>query len=174
MTISSIGSSIYYMGQMSATWSRSASAGMSGRMAQNTAMGDRPNPAEMFSKVDQDSSGGLDQTEFQTLADKISEATGEKVDVEALFATYDADGDGLLSEDETRAAMKANRPEGPPPPGGMTAQADGSRSTSSSVIESYLKMAALGNGQDQASNMLAMFGGNTNDDGALFSVNTTA
>lgn len=102
MNISSVGSSMYQMGQMSG-------------------MGRRPDPSEKFAEVDTDGSGGLDQTEFQTLADKISEATGEEVDIEELFATYDEDGDGALSESQTHAAMEANRPQGPPspPPGGM-------------------------------------------------------
>lgn len=90
-------------------------------MGQIYGRGNRPDPAEKFAEVDTDGSGGLDQTEFQTLADKISEVTGEETDVEALFATYDENGDGVLSENETRSAMEANRPQGPPtpPPGGM-------------------------------------------------------
>lgn len=118
MTISGIGTSNYYTGQMSAMWSRSGSAGMSGKMTQGGPMGAPPNPSEIFDKVDIDNSGGLDEAEFQALADKISEATGEEVDVAELFATYDEDGDGVLSDAETHTAMEANRPEGPPP-GGM-------------------------------------------------------
>ncbi len=115
MSISSIGSSSYYTGQMSQMWRRSGNTGMSASGVQ----GNRPpDPAEAFSKVDSDGSGGLDQTEFQTLADKISEATGQEVDAEELFNTYDEDGDGILSESETQAVMEDNRPEGPPP-GGM-------------------------------------------------------
>jgi Ca2+-binding EF-hand superfamily protein len=87
-------------------------------------MDGRPDPAAMFNKVDQDGSGGLDQTEFQTLAGKISEATGQEVDVDELFATYDTDGDGALSEEETHTAMKANRPAGPPPGGMMGPMGD--------------------------------------------------
>lgn len=118
MTIGSIGANNFYMGQMSAMMGRSPARAMSGPMPQDAAMGGPPDPAAVFNKVDQDGSGGLDQTEFQTLAGKISEATGEEVDVEELFATYDADGDGVLSEEETQTAMEANRPQGPPP-GGM-------------------------------------------------------
>lgn len=106
--ISSIGTNNFYMGQMSSMWSRQGSAGMS----------PPPSPEEMFDEVDTDGSGGLDQTEFSTLAAKISEATGEEVDIEDIFETYDEDGDGVLNEEETQAAMEANRPEGPPP-GGM-------------------------------------------------------
>lgn len=118
MTVGSIGSSNYYMSQMYAMGGRSSPAGMSGQMAPNATMGNGPDRVEIFSKTDTDGSGGLDQTEFQALADKISEATGQEVDVEELFATYDEDGDGVLSQEETDAAMEANRPQGPPP-GGM-------------------------------------------------------
>lgn len=159
MTISGIGTSSYYTRQMSAMWSRNGSAGVSGKMAQSGAMGAPPDPTEMFDKVDLDSSGGFDQSEFQTLADKISEATGENVDVEEMFATYDADGDGLLSQEETEAALEADRPEGPPP-ACMSPQGQGGMSTSSAGIASYLQMASLGMEQDQSSNMFAMFGGN--------------
>ena len=119
MTIGSIGSNNYYMGQMYAMGSRTSFAGSGGGMSQNVTMGNGMDRVDIFSKTDEDGSGGLDQTEFQALADKISEATGEEVDVESLFATYDEDGDGVLSQEETDAAMEANRPEGPPP-GGMT------------------------------------------------------
>lgn len=99
MMISSMGSNNYPIGQM---------AGMRSR----------PSPAEMFNKIDEDGSGGLDQTEFSDLAAKVGEMTGKDVDAEDLFAQYDADGDGQLSEEETQTFMDDNRPEGPPP-GGM-------------------------------------------------------
>jgi Ca2+-binding EF-hand superfamily protein len=121
MMISGIGSSNYYMGQMSALGSRFASSQMSSQVKPGPGMDDRPDPVEIFSKMDQDNSAGLDQTEFQVLADKIAEATGHQLDAEEVFATYDADGDGFLSEAETETAMEANRPEGPPPGGMMGA-----------------------------------------------------
>lgn len=119
MMIGSMGSNNYGMGQMSAMGSRFPTQGMPGPIPQGPAVGGHPDPAAIFNKVDQDGSGGLDQTEFQTLAGKISEATGREVDVEELFATYDGNGDGVLNEEETQAAMEANRPAGPPPGGGM-------------------------------------------------------
>jgi hypothetical protein len=141
---------------------RSSPAGMSGRMAPNATMGNGPDRVEIFSKTDTDGSGGLDQTEFQTLTDIISEATGEDVDVEELFATYDEDGDGVLSEEEATAAMEANRPQGPPP-GGLRSETLGSRSMMSAGIERYMQAAALGMRQREDSNGLAaMFGGNGN------------
>jgi Ca2+-binding EF-hand superfamily protein len=117
MNIGNVSLSSPYMGQLSAMGNRFGFGG-GGAMAQKGDMGRPPDPVEIFNKVDEDGSGGLDQTEFQDLADKISEATGQEVDVEALFATYDADGDGVLNQEETDSAMAANRPQGPPP-GGM-------------------------------------------------------
>ncbi|APG27060.1 hypothetical protein A7E78_03955 [Syntrophotalea acetylenivorans] len=96
MSISGIGSSSLYQSQISA-------------------MRRGPSPEEMFNQLDEDSSSGLSQTEFSTLADKIAEATGQEIDVEELFATYDADGDGELSQSETDEVMEANRAKGPPP-----------------------------------------------------------
>lgn len=117
MEIGSIGSNNYYMGQLS-SMRGGAMGGKSGQMGPMAA-GKRPDPAAVFEKTDTDGSGGLDQTEFESLASRISEATGEEVDAEALFATYDEDGDGVLSEDETQALMADHRPEGPPPGGRM-------------------------------------------------------
>jgi Ca2+-binding EF-hand superfamily protein len=159
MTISGIGTSNYYTGQMSTMWSRSGSAGMSGKMTQSGPMEAPPNPSEIFDKVDIDNSGGLDETEFQTLADKISEATGEEVDVAELFATHDADQDGVLSEEESMAALEANRPDGPAP-GGMMAHGQREMSTAAGIAK-YMQMASLGMEQDQYANMFAMSGGNS-------------
>jgi Ca2+-binding EF-hand superfamily protein len=105
MMIGGVGAGNYYQMQQT-TGSR------------NVGGGSPPDPSEIFDKVDINGSGGLDQEEFQTLADKISEVTGEEVDVVEIFSTYDEDGDGVLSEEETQTAMDAHRPQGPPP-GGM-------------------------------------------------------
>ena len=120
MMIDGNNTSNYNMGQ-SAMQIRSVFSGMPGQMAKNDAGGNPPNPGEIFDKVDLDGSGTLDQTEFQALADKISEATGKDVDVEELFAAYDENGDGVLNEEESLTATEENRPDGPPPPppGGM-------------------------------------------------------
>jgi Ca2+-binding EF-hand superfamily protein len=87
---------------------------------QMTGMGRRPSPAEMFNRIDENGSGGLDQVELSDLATKLSEMTGEDVDAEDLLSEYDTDQDGQLSEEETQALMDDHRPEGPPP-GGMGA-----------------------------------------------------
>jgi Ca2+-binding EF-hand superfamily protein len=70
---------------------------------------------DLFSKVDSDGSGGIDQVEISELARKLSEDTGNTLSVEDIFSTYDADGDGQLSKTELDSFMRENAP---PPPGG--------------------------------------------------------
>jgi Ca2+-binding EF-hand superfamily protein len=138
--------------------------------------GPPPAPAEMFSDADEDDDGSLSETEAEGLAEMISNATGEEMDVEQLFAAYDEDEDGLLSEEETQTALEANRPEGPPPPKGGMAGSEISDSTTSAGIENYLRMAALGTSQHPSSNMSSMFSGQNSGfvSGNLHVVNTLA
>lgn len=113
MTISSIGSSSYYAGQLSTMRNRAAS-----EAAETTGGKEKPTLAQLFTKLDADGSGSLESTEVQSLTEKISEATGISVDLAEFFSTYDADSDGALSQDEAVTALEANRPQGPPPPMG--------------------------------------------------------
>jgi Ca2+-binding EF-hand superfamily protein len=99
MDISSMGASMPFMQQMSG-------------------MRSRPDPSQIFAKVDQNGDGGLDQSEFQSMANKIGERTGETIDAAEVFASFDADQDGLLSQEETKSVMEAYKPAGPPS-GGM-------------------------------------------------------
>lgn len=96
-----------------------------------------PDFSLLFSDSDADESGSLDSSELEGLAEMISGATGSTIDVEELIYNFDEDGDGLLSEEETVAALEANRPEGPPPP------PPNEMASNSLGIENYLKMAAL-------------------------------
>jgi Ca2+-binding EF-hand superfamily protein len=114
MTISSISSSSSYINQLANMRTRASSG-----ETQQAAGPKKPDFSKMFSTMDADSSGGLDSTEVQSLAEKISEATGVSVDLSEFLATYDSDGDGSLSEEETVASLEANRPQGPPPSGMM-------------------------------------------------------
>lgn len=116
MTISGIGSSSYSVGMLSGMRTRSATG-----ETEQTSTKEKPSLGKLFTKLDADGSGGLDSTEVQSLTEKIGEATGVSVDLSEFLATYDADSDGTLSEDETASALEANRPQGPPPPppGGM-------------------------------------------------------
>jgi Ca2+-binding EF-hand superfamily protein len=185
MNIGNVSLGSPYMGKLSAMGNRSGSGGISGAMAPKEAMGSPPDPVEIFNKVDEDGSGGLDQTEFQDLADKISEATGQEVDVGALFATYDANGDGILNQEETDAVMAANRPQGPPPGGMMggappglsqiftDADEDEDGSLNETEAQSLADMISKATGQDMdAQALLANY--DTDEDGVLSEAEATA
>lgn len=73
---------------------------------------------DLFSKIDSDSSSGIDKTEFSAFAKKLSQDSGNSIDVDDVFSTYDTDGDGSLSTEELKSFMKDNAPS-PPPPGQM-------------------------------------------------------
>lgn len=64
-----------------------------------------------FEKVDANGDGSLDETEISTMADKVSEMTGESVGKNDILTKLDTDGDGLVNPEE----FKAGRPKGPPP-----------------------------------------------------------
>ena len=72
--------------------------------------------AKMFSKVDADSSGGVDQAELQTLFTDISKKTGTSLDAAKLFTTMDTDANGSLSSEELGSGMHSVMP---PPPSTM-------------------------------------------------------
>jgi Ca2+-binding EF-hand superfamily protein len=123
-----------------------------GMMAGRGAMqGSGPDYAQMFSEADTDGDSSISATEAESLADIISSATGTTIKADDVITAYDADGDGALSAEETATALEANQPAGPPPPpGNMTAAAEGSDAATSAAIDKYLKMAALGMEQGQA------------------------
>lgn len=68
----------------------------------------RPDPAEMFNKIDTDGSGGISQSELETMAGK----TGQSIDAESVISTYDADGDGELSSEEMHSYMESTMQQG--------------------------------------------------------------
>ena len=95
-------------------------SGSSGSLAQMQGMRQRKGPEERFNQLDADKNGGIDQTELQTMADKISEMTGQKMHVEEVTETYDANNDGLLAKDEMQSMMmelrgKMGGSQGEPP-----------------------------------------------------------
>lgn len=94
---------------------------------------------DLFSKVDSDGDGAVNQTELQALLEKMPGGTASKTGVSSdeLFSQLDADGDGSLSE----AEFDAGRPSGeagggavggmpPPPPGGPGGPGGASASSS--------------------------------------------
>lgn len=84
-----------------------------------TTSAQRPPHARMqekiLAKMDEDGSGGVSQSEFQTAITDIASKTGVSNDksAEELFSTADSDGDGSLSADELGTAMQSVMP--PPP-----------------------------------------------------------
>lgn len=79
----------------------------------STSMQSRTDPAEKFKQLDVDSSGALDKTELSTLAKELSKMMGKTLNVDSSITTYDADGDGSLSQEEMGTMMKDTL--GPPP-----------------------------------------------------------
>lgn len=76
----------------------------------------RSGPAEKFKELDTDSSGGLDKVELNTMAKELAKMTGTTLNADDAMATYDADSDGQLSQEETDAMMQ--QALGPPPGAG--------------------------------------------------------
>lgn len=68
---------------------------------------------DLFNKIDSDGSGGLDKAEFSDFAKKLSEQSGNSLNVEDIFSTYDADGDGALSKTEMDSFIKESAPTPP-------------------------------------------------------------
>jgi Ca2+-binding EF-hand superfamily protein len=76
-----------------------------------------PSPEEMFAKLDSNSDGGVDESEFIAGAPQDGRGPSES-QLKETFASFDTDGDGSLTSDELETGFKSRRPEGPPPSGG--------------------------------------------------------
>lgn len=95
-------------------------SGISGMTGMTGGM--RPDPQQMFNRLDKDGSAGVDKDELSAMAEKMAERTGTEIDVDSLMEEFDGDGDGVLSQDETKAAMDSLKEQmGPPPNGGPKA-----------------------------------------------------
>lgn len=70
-------------------------------------------PGEKFQNLDADGDGGLDRVELSEEAKMLSAMSGKTLDVADTITTYDADGDGLLSEEEMMTMV--GDVLGPPP-----------------------------------------------------------
>ncbi|MBV5305827.1 MAG: EF-hand domain-containing protein [Desulfobulbaceae bacterium] len=86
----------------------------------NTSATQRPTREQMFSKVDSDGGGTVDKVELSAFAKALQQETGIEMNAEEALTTYDADGDGGLSQEEMDTMMQASMPP-PPPMGGMQA-----------------------------------------------------
>jgi Ca2+-binding EF-hand superfamily protein len=93
-------------------------SGASSMWSQMSVRSMRPSKEQMFSKMDQNSDGGIDKAEMQTVLGKMAEQSGQTVKVDDLFSQHDSDGNGKLSQDETNTAMESLL-KGAPQQGGM-------------------------------------------------------
>jgi Ca2+-binding EF-hand superfamily protein len=110
--------------------------------------------AKMFSKVDTDSSGGVDKTELQSLIDDVAKKSGvsNSSSTDELFSKMDADSDGSLSVDELGKGMK----EILPPPSTLDFAQSRSDSTSGQD-DLFSKIDTDGNGavsQDELQSLM--------------------
>ena len=69
-------------------------------------VGSRPDPAQKFKEMDTDQNGGLDKAELSTMGQELSKMTGKTVDLAGSIENYDANGDGLLGQNEMGSMMK--------------------------------------------------------------------
>jgi len=131
--------------------------------------GGGPDYTQMVTDADTDEDGNLSVTEAESLAGIISNATGSSTMAASdLIAGYDANGDGVLSEEETATALEANRPTGSPPPAeNLTSTSEGLDSVFTEAIEKYLKMAALGAEGQAGDDLFSMLGGNSGSAGNI-------
>ena len=154
-------------------------------MGQMAGMNSRPDPSQMFGKMDKNGDGGLDRSEFQTVADKIGVMTGETMDAEEIFSTYDTDQDGVLSQEETKSVMEAHKPAGPPfsgmmPPGMMDMMgAMGNFNSDMLGIQQYEQISGMGESEeDPVSTLLeALYEDDEEDNSptaSLYSIDTNA
>lgn len=62
---------------------------------------------KLFSRLDADSSGGVERGELQGLLDSLSNKLGSTVGGSDAFATMDASGDGSLDKTELATGLKS-------------------------------------------------------------------
>jgi len=98
---------------------------------------------EMFSNIDTDSSGTIDESELTTFVNDLTEKTGIEIDIDEVLSTYDKDGDKALSQEELETMVAASMTPPPPPPAFQVAAAynsqtrdTGNRETISQMISS--------------------------------------
>lgn len=104
----------------------------------------------LFKKVDSNSDGGIDKTEFESAVSTMAKNQNVSTDeADAMFKKLDTDGDGKVSEKEMMAALKtagdqmrASMPPPPPPPdeaqdGQNKTLTDDQKKTVDSILSKY-------------------------------------
>lgn len=81
---------------------------MSGISGMGTMMGGmRPAPQQMFNRMYKDGSNGIDKNEWIAVTEKMASESGTEIDVDGLMEEFDGDGDGVLNQEKTHAAMES-------------------------------------------------------------------
>lgn len=108
--------------------------------------------AKMFAKADTDSSGGVNQTELQSMLDDVASKTGvsNSTKTSELFSKIDSNSDGSLTSDELASGMANILP----PPSTMDFAQSRSSQSSDSGAERFAKLDADGNGALSKDEML--------------------
>lgn len=68
---------------------------------------------QLFGKIDTDTDGSINQSEFDVFAKTFTERTHDSINVENGFSVYDVNGDNSLSMDELDSFMKDHPPVPP-------------------------------------------------------------
>ncbi len=90
--------------------------------------------SKMFDKLDGNSDGSIDKSEFDSFSSKISEKLGTSVDSDSIFSKIDTDSDGLISKEE-HSAMRPPRGMRPPMKRGGGLGGAGKGGESSSIFD---------------------------------------
>lgn len=110
---------------------------------------------KLFSSLDSDSSGGVDESEFTTLLEELTSASSD--DISSAFSNIDSDSDGSISQSEFQDAMQASMPP-PPMMGGGMPPASGSSSESedeSSEDDIFAQFDTNGDGEVSQAELMA-------------------
>jgi Ca2+-binding EF-hand superfamily protein len=126
----------------------------------------------LFSKIDSNSDGGIDKTEFAAFAKKMNADTGSSINTNDVFSTYDTNNDGKLSKNEVAKFMKDNAPA-PPPQLSSAASTSGTDATSdlSSSLSDLLQSPEFSNTLSKLLSILKQYAGREN---TASTVNITA
>ena len=116
-----------------------------------------PDKEEMFGEVDTDGSGTVDETELASFVEQLAADTGMELNAEDALATYDADGDGALSQEEMDTMMAENMPKPPSMPAqAIAAYTKNSGNSDNDMMATLLAMLGNNGDEEQASSYMPL------------------
>lgn len=148
----------------------SINSGSNAMTMMRSSMQKPPQGKDAFQLSDSDGNGVVSQTELEALSTKITEITGESINVDDALSSYDADSDGGLSGEEMLEMLTsmgfappgmengdegmAQGPPPPPPPSSEDAISAYSQNSGNDLMSQLLD--ALG-GNEDASTSYSLF-----------------